>query len=140
MLKILSLVIVFFSLNINLEENTQSSKKYGIVGQEAPTFDVKQWIDKEGNPMEEAIQLTDNAGKVKVIYGFQSWCPGCHSHGLPALQKMVKVMEGNNYSNPNSVQEFSFTQRPQRILTQRPQSSTETNLFATFAKNSATFA
>ena len=96
MLKILSLVIVFFSLNINLEENTQSSKKYGIVGQEAPTFDVKQWIDKEGNPMEEAIQLTDNAGKVKVIYGFQSWCPGCHSHGLPALQKMVKVMEGNN--------------------------------------------
>jgi len=44
------------------------------------------------------------------------------------------------YSNPNSVQEFSFTQRPQRILTQRPQSSTETNLFATFAKNSATFA
>jgi len=43
----------------------------------------------------------------------------------------------NEYSNPNSVQEFSFTQRPQR---KEAQSSTETNLFATFAKNSATFA
>jgi len=53
---------------------------------------------------------------------------------------MVSTLLSFYYSNPNSVQEFSFTQRPQRILTQRPQSSTETNLFATFAKNSATFA
>jgi len=30
-----------------------------------------------------------------VIYGFQSWCPGCHSQGLPSLQKMVDALKDN---------------------------------------------
>lgn len=31
----------------------------------------------------------DLRGKVVVIYCFQSWCPGCRSHGFPTLKKLV---------------------------------------------------
>ncbi len=29
------------------------------------------------------------------MYCFQAWCPGCHSQGLPALQKMTKALKDN---------------------------------------------
>ena len=60
----------------------------------APEFDVKDWVDANGNKT-EPIKLSDLNGKFKVVYCFQSWCPGCHSVGLPNLQKMVKALEGN---------------------------------------------
>ena len=43
----------------------------------APEFEVKNWVDAEGNKNEE-IKLADFKGKFKVMYCFQSWCPGCH--------------------------------------------------------------
>ena len=52
----------------------------------AKEFNVKHWVDANGNKIEQ-IKLTDFKGKFKVLYCFQSWCPGCHSRGLPALQK-----------------------------------------------------
>lgn len=61
----------------------------------APEFDVKEWVDAKGNKT-EPIKLSDFAGKFKVMYCFQSWCPGCHSVGLPNLQKMVKALGGND--------------------------------------------
>ena len=61
----------------------------------APEFDVKNWVDANGKKI-EPIQLSDFEGKFKVLYCFQSWCPGCHSVGLPNLQKMVNALEGNN--------------------------------------------
>lgn len=61
----------------------------------APEFDVKDWIDANGNKT-EPVKLSDFDGKFKVVYCFQSWCPGCHSAGLPNLQKMVKTLEANN--------------------------------------------
>ncbi len=30
------------------------------------------------------------------MYCFQHWCPGCHSKGLPDLQKMVNALESNS--------------------------------------------
>lgn len=68
---------------------------YGIAGGQAPELgkDI-EWIDKKGKGM-KPIQLSDFEGKFKIIYGFQSWCPGCHSRGLPALQKMVTALEDN---------------------------------------------
>ncbi|MFT4831781.1 MAG: thiol-disulfide isomerase/thioredoxin [Psychroserpens sp.] len=60
----------------------------------APEFDVKNWVDANGNKT-EPIQLSDFDGKFKVLYCFQSWCPGCHSTGLPNLKKMVAALEGN---------------------------------------------
>ena len=75
--------------------NHQQSK-YGIEGHHAPELSKDiEWINGEGKDT-EAIQLADHKGKFKVIYGFQSWCPGCHSRGLPALKKMVDALEGND--------------------------------------------
>ncbi|OEK07808.1 thiol-disulfide isomerase [Flavivirga aquatica] len=61
----------------------------------APEFNVNQWIDAEGNKT-ESIKLSDFKGKFKVVYCFQSWCPGCHSKGLPDLKKMVEALKGND--------------------------------------------
>lgn len=61
----------------------------------APEFNVKHWVDSNGNKTDQ-VKLSDFDGKFKVLYCFQSWCPGCHSRGLPALQKMVNALEDNN--------------------------------------------
>ena len=61
----------------------------------APEFNVKQWIDANGNNT-NPIKLSDFKGKFKVLYCFQSWCPGCHSKGLPDLKTMVEALEGND--------------------------------------------
>jgi len=60
----------------------------------APEFNVNQWIDANGNKT-EAIKLSDFKGQFKIVYCFQSWCPGCHSKGLPDLKKMVEALKGN---------------------------------------------
>ncbi len=61
----------------------------------APEFDVNQWIDAKGSKT-EPIKLSNFDGKFKIVYCFQSWCPGCHSKGLPDLKKMVNALEGND--------------------------------------------
>jgi thiol-disulfide isomerase/thioredoxin len=60
----------------------------------APEFNVKQWIDADGNKT-NPIKLSDFKDKFKVLYCFQSWCPGCHSKGLPDLKTMVEALDGN---------------------------------------------
>ena len=85
----------FNSTQIKDNMNHQPSK-YGIEGHQAPELSKDiEWIDGEGKDT-EAIQLANHKGKFKIIYGFQSWCPGCHSRGLPALKKMVDALEGND--------------------------------------------
>jgi len=70
--------------------------QYGIEGQKAPELSEEiYWVDGEGKKR-KTIQLSDYSGKFKVIYGFQSWCPGCHSQGLPSLQEMVKALDDND--------------------------------------------
>ena len=70
----------------------------------APEFNVNQWIDANGDKT-ASIKLSDFKGQFKVIYCFQSWCPGCHSKGLPDLKMMVEALEGNDnvciFSNSN---------------------------------------
>jgi thiol-disulfide isomerase/thioredoxin len=68
---------------------------YGIDGFKAHEFEVDHWVDAKGNNS-KPIKLSDFEGKFKVIYCFQSWCPGCHSSGLPALQKMTKALKNNH--------------------------------------------
>lgn len=62
---------------------------------QAPEFNVSQWIDVDGKET-TPIKLADFEGKFKVVYCFQSWCPGCHSKGLPDLKKMVDALAGND--------------------------------------------
>jgi thiol-disulfide isomerase/thioredoxin len=59
----------------------------GIVGQSAPEPVAEFWIDKDGKTTRFSVQ--ENRGKWVHMKFWQSWCPGCHAHGFPALQKMV---------------------------------------------------
>lgn len=68
---------------------------YGIEGQKAPELNVAQWVNEKGVSI-DPIALKDYKGKFLVIYCFQAWCPGCHSLGLPSLQKMTKALAGND--------------------------------------------
>ncbi len=61
----------------------------------APEFNVKDWVDANGNKI-EAVRLLDFEGRFKIIYCFQSWCPGCHSKGLPDLKRIVEAHEEND--------------------------------------------
>ena len=61
----------------------------------APEFMVKDWIDGNGKKT-NPVRLSDLGSKFKVVYCFQSWCPGCHNKGFPDLKKMVNVMEGHD--------------------------------------------
>jgi len=61
----------------------------------APEFNVSQWINADGDKT-DAIKLSDYKGKFKIVYCFQSWCPGCHSKGLPDLKKMVNALKDND--------------------------------------------
>ncbi|OUR94561.1 thiol-disulfide isomerase [Flavobacteriales bacterium 34_180_T64] len=68
---------------------------YGIAGYKAHEFLVDQWID--GNGMKTGpIKLWDLDETFKVIYCFQSWCPGCHSRGFPALKEMVEELKDSD--------------------------------------------
>ena len=58
----------------------------------APEFNVNQWIDANG-VKSEPVKLGDFEGKFKIVYCFQSWCPGCHSKGLPDLKMMVEALK-----------------------------------------------
>lgn len=68
--------------------SNQSQEKKSF---KASEFHVKDWIDASGNKT-TPIQLLDLKDTFKVVYCFQSWCPGCHSRGLPDLKKMVDAL------------------------------------------------
>ena len=71
------------------------NQKHGIAGHQALEFNDFNWIDRNGGDI-PSVKLADFEGKFKVIYCFQSWCPGCHSVGLPSLQKMINALKGND--------------------------------------------
>lgn len=75
--------------------SNQAPHTYGIEGQKAPELQVPIWLDGEGNKT-SPITLREQEGKFKVIYCFQAWCPGCHSRGLPALQKMTEALKDSD--------------------------------------------
>ncbi len=65
----------------------------GIQGQKAPSFGVDTWVQSNGA---SKIDIEDYKGKVLYLYGFQAWCPGCHSHGFPTLQKLSSHYQGDD--------------------------------------------
>jgi hypothetical protein len=60
----------------------------GIIGQTAPELRVPIWIDGSGEEL-SSLKLGDLGDGHKILYCFQHWCPGCHSHGFPSLKKLV---------------------------------------------------
>jgi len=61
--------------------------KLGIKGQQAPGWGVEQWFNLPDGA--RALDVTAYRDKVLYVYGFQSWCPGCHQYGFPTLQKII---------------------------------------------------
>jgi len=58
----------------------------GILGQDAPELKVEEWVSLPNG--QEVPTLQNMRGKVIYIYCYQSWCPGCHSSGFPALKEV----------------------------------------------------
>jgi len=65
----------------------------GIVGQLAPPLREVRWIDGSG-AMRVPLSLNDLGQGYRILYFFQHWCPGCHSHGFPALVRLVDELAG----------------------------------------------
>ena len=61
---------------------------YGIQGRQAPQWGVQTWFNLPDG--KQRLDLRDFSNSVIYLYCFQSWCPGCHSHGFPTL---LNVME-----------------------------------------------
>ena len=64
----------------------------GIVGQPAPAWTVDGWSNLPAG--RDTLDVSDFKGKVVYLFCFQSWCPGCHSHGFPTLQAVREHYAG----------------------------------------------
>jgi thiol-disulfide isomerase/thioredoxin len=67
---------------------------YGIKGAYAPELEIDYWIDAHGDS--SSFKLADHEDKWVFLKCFQNWCPGCHSHGLPAVKKISEAMADND--------------------------------------------
>ena len=87
----------------------QSSPK-GIVNKPAPPLSGVQWI---GDAATDAPEIT--RGEVTYLFFFQSWCPGCHSHGFPTLKKLeAEFKDDVNFIAVQTVFEGFSTNTKQR--------------------------
>jgi len=89
----------------------QESPK-GIPLQEAPSLDGVAWIKADDN-VTPAIEK----GEVNYLFFFQSWCPGCHSHGFPTLKKMKQEFPEVNFIAIQTVFEGFSTNTKKRAIT-----------------------
>ena len=66
---------------------------HSLVGNKAPELRINDWYFLE--PGKKAPRLKDYKDKIVYLYCFQSWCPGCHKFGFPALKKISDEFKGN---------------------------------------------
>jgi thiol-disulfide isomerase/thioredoxin len=83
----------------------------GIVGQESPSLQGVEWIQTVGRTS-PAIEK----GNVNYLFFFQSWCPGCHSHGFPTLQKLKEKFSDVNFIAVQTVFEGFSTNTKERAV------------------------
>ncbi len=60
----------------------------GISGLAAPEWEVSEWFNLPDSG--STLRLRDFEDRVVYLYCFQSWCPGCHSHGFPTMKAVVE--------------------------------------------------
>ncbi|HVT28263.1 MAG TPA: hypothetical protein VHE81_09645 [Lacipirellulaceae bacterium] len=63
----------------------------GILGLPAPELEHVRWIDENGDER-SPLTLADLGPGFKILYFFQDWCPGCHSHGFPTFVTLAKEL------------------------------------------------
>ena len=56
--------------------------------QQAPELRVRNWIGEDGASLPIPLKLSDLGAGPKILFAFQDWCPGCHAHGFPTLQRL----------------------------------------------------
>lgn len=66
----------------------------GILGQPAPELGVRRWVDASGAPIAD-YGLARMGEGYKLVFCFQHNCPGCHTHGFPALAALVQALRGS---------------------------------------------
>ena len=86
---------VFAGALMSNPQKLMAKSPNGIAGELAPELEVPYWIDGDGQPT-KAFSIAENKGKWVILKCFQNWCPGCHSHGFPALQKLVAEFGEND--------------------------------------------
>nr|WP_313427263.1 TlpA family protein disulfide reductase [Brevundimonas diminuta] len=59
----------------------------------APDLRVSQWIGPQGETLDTPVKLADLGDGAKILFAFQDWCTGCHSHGFPTLQRLHSALE-----------------------------------------------
>ncbi|CAM3818304.1 peroxiredoxin family protein [Tsukamurella ocularis] len=62
----------------------------------APELRVDEWIGADGQPLERPVRLADLGPGFKIVFCFQHWCPGCHSHGFPTLRYLYDRLAGSD--------------------------------------------
>jgi len=67
------------------------AQRRGVVGQPAPAWEIPTWFHLPSGM--KGLEPTDLEGRVIYLFFFQSWCPGCHSHGFPTLQAVEERFE-----------------------------------------------
>ncbi len=72
----------------------KAAPEQGIAGSIAPALDVSFWLDASGQQGGD-FDVTAHRDKLIVLKFWQSWCPGCHRHGLPALKKISDTLADN---------------------------------------------
>ena len=93
-----------------------ASSDYGIRGRWAPELQVDYWIDSNGDPT--TFSLAEHSGQWIFLKCFQSRCPGCHSHGFPALKKISDALAGNpavTFAAIQTVFEGHFTNTVEKV-------------------------
>ena len=65
----------------------------GIVGLLAPQLKNVRWIDENGEGR-TPLTLDELGHGIRILYFFQDWCPGCHTHGFPTFVKLVDRLHG----------------------------------------------
>ena len=69
----------------------------GIVGEHAPEFRVGQWLANVETP--RGLKIADIDAPLIYLYNFQAWCPGCHSHGFPAMKTVKEAAEAKGLAD-----------------------------------------
>lgn len=85
---ILLAMIIACSASAPAEEPARGGRPTaGILGRKASGWEAIAWRNLPAG--KTALDVPDFSGKVVYLFCFQSWCPGCHKTGFPALQKLV---------------------------------------------------
>lgn len=78
----------FLDVLSGARRDTARHEARGPVGRPAPPLGVDTWFNLP--PNRQAVDVETFRGQVVYLFAFQSWRPGCHSHGFPTL---VRLME-----------------------------------------------